>query len=125
MHAYRSGPPPTRVAIAARTHPGAKHKSNLDAYLISDFEGYLARDYPTLSEPVNGRAAVAVAVLSGHFLDWSRNPAESQATTDQASRANGRAGGSWRRDGQHGQYAKGHRRTAGCHPDLVQGGVVA
>jgi protein phosphatase len=76
VHAYRSGPPPTRAAIAARTHPGAKHKSNLDGYLVTDFEAFVARDYATMSEPVSGRAAVAAAVLSGHFLDWSRSPSE-------------------------------------------------
>src|SRR5271170_8157381 len=83
MHAYRSGPPPTRVAVAARTRAGAKHKSNLDAYLVSDFEGYLARDLASFCEPVTGRAAVAVAVFSGHFLDWNRSPAQADRAAAQ------------------------------------------
>ena len=53
---------PQRSAAHARRRrrphaPGAKHKSNLDAYLISDFEGYLARDQATLCEPITARAA--------------------------------------------------------------------
>lgn len=83
MHAYRSGPPPTNVAVAARTHPGAKHKSNLDAYLVSDFEAYLARDFASICEPVHARAAVALGVFSGHFLDWNRNPALADRAADQ------------------------------------------
>jgi len=79
---YRSGPPPTRVALAARTHAGAKHRSNLDAYLVSDFEGYVARDYASVAEPVTARAAVALAVFSGHFLDWSRSPAEADRAAE-------------------------------------------
>jgi len=83
VYAYRSGPPPTRVAVAARTHAGAKHKSNLDAYLVSDFEAYLARDYATMCEPVTGRAAVAVAVFCGHFFDWNRSPAQADRAAAQ------------------------------------------
>ena len=83
MYAYRSGPPPTRVAVAARTHAGAKLRSNLDAYFVSDFEGYLARDFSSLCEPVTGRAAVAAAVFSGHFLDWNRSPADADRAADQ------------------------------------------
>ena len=82
MYAYRSGPPPTRVAVAARTHAGARRRSNLDAYFVSDFEGYLARDFASLCEPVTGRAAVAAAVFSGHFLDWSRSPAEADRAAE-------------------------------------------
>ncbi len=76
MHAYRSGPPPTRLAVAARSRAGAKHKSNLDAYLVSDFEGYQARDEASLCDQVTARAAVGLTVLSGHFLDWNRNPSQ-------------------------------------------------
>jgi len=83
VHAYRSGPQPTRIAVAAQTRAGAKHKSNLDAYLISDFEAYRARDQVSLCEAITARAAVALAVLSGHFLDWNRNPADADRAAAQ------------------------------------------
>ncbi len=92
MHAYRSGPPPTRVAVAARSHAGAKHKSNLDAYLVSDFEAYCARDFATMCEPVTGRAAVALAVFCGHFLDWNRSPAQADRAAAQGFRITRAAG---------------------------------
>ncbi len=91
MQAYRSGPPPTHVAVAARTRPGAKHKSNLDAYLVSDFEAYRVQDRPSLCEPVTGRA-VALAVLSGHFLDWNRNPANADRAAAQGFKITRAAG---------------------------------
>lgn len=90
--AYRSGPPPTRAAIAARTHEGSKHKSNLEAYLVSDFEGYLARDYASIAEPVTARAALALAVFSGHFLDWSRSPGDADRAAERGFKITRAAG---------------------------------
>ncbi|MFO0760841.1 MAG: hypothetical protein U0359_30470 [Byssovorax sp.] len=73
---YRSGPQPTRVAVAALSHPGSKRKGNLDGYLATDFERCLARDpYPFFAE-IGGLSGVAVALLSGHLLDWSRSLAQ-------------------------------------------------
>jgi serine/threonine protein phosphatase PrpC len=92
VYAYRSAPQPTRVAVAARTHAGAKQRSNLDAYFVSDFEGYLARDFASLCEPVTGRAAVAAAVFSGHFLDWSRSPGMADRAAEQGFRITRAAG---------------------------------
>jgi serine/threonine protein phosphatase PrpC len=70
---YRSGPQPTRLAIAALTHAGSKRKGNLDGYLATDFERCVAREpYPFFAE-VAGLSGVAFAVLSGHLLDWSRD----------------------------------------------------
>src|SRR5262249_34971146 len=91
---YRSAPPPTRVFVAAHTHTGAKHKSNLDAYLVSDFERYLARDFPSIAEPVTSRGAVAIAVFSGHFLDWNRSPAQADRAAAQGFKITRAAGDS-------------------------------
>jgi serine/threonine protein phosphatase PrpC len=92
VHAYRSGPPLTRIAVAARSRAGAKHKSNLDAYLISDFEAYRAGDHASLCEQVTGRAGVALAVLSGHFLDWNRNPSQADRAAAQGFKITRAAG---------------------------------
>ena len=74
---YRSAPSPTRLRIAARTAAGRKLKGNLDAYVVTDFDRCVARDPLAAAESVAGLAGVALAIFSGHFLDWSRNPAES------------------------------------------------
>ncbi|MEP7122613.1 MAG: hypothetical protein ABJE95_16945 [Byssovorax sp.] len=74
---YRSAPSPTRLYIAARTAAGRKLKGNLDAYVVTDFDRCVARDPITAAEPVVGLAGVGLAIFSGHFLDWSRNPGES------------------------------------------------
>jgi PPM family protein phosphatase len=73
---YRSAPSPTRLRIAARTAAGRKLKGNLDAYVVTDFDRCVARDPLAAAESVAGLAGVALAIFSGHFLDWSRNPAE-------------------------------------------------
>lgn len=70
---YRSGPQPTRLAVASLSHAGSKRKGNLDGYLVTDFERCVSREpYPFFAE-VSGLSGVAVAVLSGHLLDWSRD----------------------------------------------------
>lgn len=73
---YRSAPSPTRLRIAARTAAGRKLKGNLDAYVVTDFDRCVARDPLDAAESVSGLAGVGLAIFSGHFLDWSRNPAE-------------------------------------------------
>ena len=75
---YRSAPSPTRLHIAARTAAGRKLKGNLDAYVVTDFDRCVARDPIAAAESVSGLAGVGLAIFSGHFLDWSRNPAESE-----------------------------------------------
>ncbi len=70
---YRSAPQPTRLAVAALTHSGLKRKGNLDGYLVTDFERCVSRDPVPFYAEVAGLSGVAVAVLSGHLLDWSRD----------------------------------------------------
>jgi serine/threonine protein phosphatase PrpC len=74
---YRSAPSPTRLRIAARSAAGRKLKGNLDAYVVTDFDRCVARDPLAAAESVAGLAGIALSIFSGHFLDWSRNPAES------------------------------------------------
>jgi serine/threonine protein phosphatase PrpC len=73
---YRSAPSPTRLRIAARTAAGRKLKGNLDAYVVTDFDRCVARDPLAAAESIAGLAGVGLAIFSGHFLDWSRSPAE-------------------------------------------------
>jgi serine/threonine protein phosphatase PrpC len=59
--------------VASLSHAGSKRKGNLDGYLVTDFERCVSREpYPFFAE-VSGLSGVAVAVLSGHLLDWSRD----------------------------------------------------
>ena len=83
---YRSAPSPTRLHIAARTAAGRKLKGNLDAYVVTDFDRCVARDPIAAAESVSGLAGVGLAIFSGHFLDWSRNPAESERAASQGFR---------------------------------------
>jgi protein phosphatase len=83
---YRSAPSPTRLHIAARTAAGRKLKGNLDAYVVTDFDRCVARDPIAAAESVSGLAGVGLAVFSGHFLDWSRNPGESERAASQGFR---------------------------------------
>ena len=83
---YRSAPSPTRLHIAARTAAGRKLKGNLDAYVVTDFDRCVARDPIAVAESVSGLAGVGLAIFSGHFLDWSRNPGESERAASQGFR---------------------------------------
>jgi PPM family protein phosphatase len=83
---YRSAPSPTRLSIAARTAAGRKLKGNLDAYVVTDFDRCVARDPLAAAEAVSGLAGVGLAIFSGHFLDWSRDPAEAVRAANQGFR---------------------------------------
>ncbi len=83
---YRSAPSPTRLHIAARTAAGRKLKGNLDAYVVTDFDRCVARDPLAAGEAISGLAGVGLAIFSGHFLDWSRNPSESERAAAQGFR---------------------------------------
>jgi serine/threonine protein phosphatase PrpC len=83
---YRSAPSPTRLHIAARTAAGRKLKGNLDAYVVTDFDRCVARDPLAAGEAISGLAGVGLAIFSGHFLDWSRNPSESERAASQGFR---------------------------------------